>query len=191
MNKNKITMIAMLFTIALLAGVAVGAAKSSANFQISSEVIASGGSSSSSSSFKSPANTVGQTGSGTSSSTSFSNKAGFVPTLALSDAIAITFPTLGLQLPRNNTHTISWNISGVTGPTVNILVLSPSTLEILILNAPNTGSNNIFFPADMLPGTGYTIIVVATIDAAIADTSDAFEVIAGNASVNLDWQNLE
>ena len=181
----------MIFTIALLAGVAVGAAKSSASFQISSEVLASAGNSSTSSSFKSPANVVGQSATGTTSSTNFTNKSGYVPTIALADSINITFPTAGLLLARNNIHTITWTTTGDTGPTVNIFLLSPTGIELTALGVANTGSHGLFFPTSMQPGTDYIVLIVSTANSAINDTSDSFQVLAGNASVKMLWQELQ
>ena len=106
-------------------------------------------------------------------------------------SITVTFPAGGEVLPRNNNYNITWDTTGVTGDFVNIFILGGTGVSLNANAVPNTGSYGFFLPTSVEPTTNYIVLVISTLDSAINDTSEPFEIIAGNTAARPAWDLLK
>lgn len=101
----------------------------------------------------------------------------FTITKTVVSSITITTPSASTVWTAGTTNIIEWDSTGVDD--VDIWIAKGTIDNILgyiALDAPNTGSYSWGIPDDMEAGTDYYVVITASVDISIVDTSDAFEI---------------
>ena len=101
----------------------------------------------------------------------------FTITKTVASSITITTPSASTVWTAGTINIIEWDSTGVDD--VDIFIAKGTIDNILgyiVYDASNTGSYSWGIPDDMEAGTDYYIVICASADTTVVDTSDAFEI---------------